>query len=152
MATFPNAVVTFLPVHDGSILLIQRAHDEKNFPSLWAFPGGKVEVGETGIDAVVRELKEETGLDPNGKIAFLNSYHFGHSVGFSFLIETITNGPLELGDSLDHRWISDLSELREYPRIAGIDNHFVDASRVLSGQSWLNIAEVNLTSDRYINQ
>lgn len=48
----------------GQILLIKR-----NDNGLWATPGGMVEVGETLSQAVLRELKEETGL--NGKVSGL---------------------------------------------------------------------------------
>lgn len=46
---------------DGRYLLLQRAGG-KSRPYLWCFPGGKVEPGETGRQAVVREVREETGL------------------------------------------------------------------------------------------
>ncbi|PXY32446.1 NUDIX hydrolase [Prauserella muralis] len=50
-------------VHDatGRLLLIQRAHEPAR--GRWSLPGGRVEAGETDADAVVRELREETGLD-----------------------------------------------------------------------------------------
>src|SRR5579884_3713337 len=42
---------------DGRILLIQRADN-----SLWALPGGGLDVGETPAQGVVREVLEETGV------------------------------------------------------------------------------------------
>ncbi len=45
----------------GEILLIKRPEDV-HCCGLWSFPGGKVEMGETPIDAARRELLEETEL------------------------------------------------------------------------------------------
>jgi 8-oxo-dGTP diphosphatase len=42
---------------DGDILLV------KTYKSGWGFPGGQVEVGENLIEAVKREIMEETGVD-----------------------------------------------------------------------------------------
>ena len=43
----------------GGIVLIWRRYP----PYGWAFPGGHIEFGETNIQAVTREVKEETNLD-----------------------------------------------------------------------------------------
>ncbi|WP_097194873.1 NUDIX hydrolase [Blastococcus aggregatus] len=45
----------------GRLLLIQRGHAPS--AGLWSVPGGRVEPGETLPEAVVREVREETGLD-----------------------------------------------------------------------------------------
>ena len=46
---------------DDSIVLIKRKYDP--YKGSWALPGGFVEWGETVESAVVREAKEETGLE-----------------------------------------------------------------------------------------
>ena len=47
---------------DGRVLLAQRP-EGKSMASLWEFPGGKVEKGETPEAALVRELHEELGIE-----------------------------------------------------------------------------------------
>src|SRR4051812_34973164 len=47
---------------DGSFLLAQRPPG-KVYAGYWEFPGGKIEPGEDGAQALARELHEELGID-----------------------------------------------------------------------------------------
>ena len=47
-------------VHEGKVLLIKRGKEPLR--GRWVVPGGTVEVGETLEQALVREVREETGL------------------------------------------------------------------------------------------
>ena len=47
---------------DGRVLIAQRPQG-KQLAGLWEFPGGKVEPGERPERALIRELKEELGID-----------------------------------------------------------------------------------------
>jgi len=47
---------------DGRVLIARRP-EGKAMAGLWEFPGGKVQAGETPERALVRELKEELGID-----------------------------------------------------------------------------------------
>ncbi len=62
-APYPPIFVTAdaLVVQSGHVLVVRR----KNYPGkgLWALPGGFVDQGERIEDAMIRELREETGID-----------------------------------------------------------------------------------------
>lgn len=55
------AAVALIDV-DGRVLIAKRPQG-KSMAGLWEFPGGKVEPGETPERALIRELKEELGID-----------------------------------------------------------------------------------------
>ena len=62
--------VAAVVVEDGRILL---ARHEKRGETYWVLPGGALEEGETLAQAVVRELREETGLVVTvGRLLFLS--------------------------------------------------------------------------------
>lgn len=47
---------------DGRVLIAKRAQG-KSMAGLWEFPGGKLEPGERPEEALIRELREELGVD-----------------------------------------------------------------------------------------
>lgn len=49
-------------VCEGRFLLLQRAEHDKGFASHWGAPGGGIEIDESPTEAMLRELREETGL------------------------------------------------------------------------------------------
>jgi 8-oxo-dGTP diphosphatase len=107
----------------GRILLIKRGHEPGK--GLWSIPGGRIEPGETNEQAVVREVREETGLDVEcgpllgaierpgmgGTILRISDYH-----------AVITGGELTAGDdAADARWLTlqEASELDSGGKLTG---------------------------------
>ncbi len=61
-----TVVCVALVNEDDEILLSQRP-PKKHLSGLWEFPGGKVEIGETPENALIREVKEELNIDISQK-------------------------------------------------------------------------------------
>lgn len=59
----PRKLVVAALIRRGGQVLISRRRADQAMPSLWEFPGGKVEPGEAPTEALEREVREELGCD-----------------------------------------------------------------------------------------
>lgn len=57
------AVHIWIQNSQGEILLQKRSLKKHTYPSMWDITGGKVRAFESGIEAIIREVKEELGID-----------------------------------------------------------------------------------------
>ena len=71
-----TTVVAGVLERDGEILICQRRPDQPHALK-WEFPGGKVEAGETPEQALVRELREELGIEAEGS-SEIERYEFSY--------------------------------------------------------------------------
>ena len=109
----------------GRILLIRRGTEPGR--GLWSVPGGRVEAGESGEDAAVREVAEETGLrvvldgwagrvereGPHGRVYVIDDYVARVAPGSD-------PGAARAGDDADEvRWV-DAEELTRLPCVEGL--------------------------------
>jgi mutator protein MutT len=98
-------------VDEGRVLLAQRGHE----PGLgrWSIPGGLIEVGESLSEAVVREVREETGLEvePVELVELLDRIHRdGERVRYHYVIADylcrVVGGELRAAsDAAAVRWV-----------------------------------------------
>jgi 8-oxo-dGTP diphosphatase len=52
-----------LILHQSKVLIVQRANDDEIGGGTWELVGGKIEFGEDLEVVLIREIKEEVGLD-----------------------------------------------------------------------------------------
>ena len=110
---------------DGKILLQNRVKTDWQG---YAFPGGHIEVGESIVDAVVREVREETGLTIyNPALCGVKQfplkdgkYENGRYLVFLFRADQFT-GEVTSSDEGEMRWIAK-DELHNYNLVQDFDD------------------------------
>jgi 8-oxo-dGTP diphosphatase len=106
---------------EGRLLLVQRRNEPGR--GLWSVPGGRVEPGEDDAAALVREMREETGLDvaPGPLIGCVQRGPFA----IADYRCTVVSGILAASDdALDARFV-DRATLESLPLVDGLDGLLV---------------------------
>ena len=108
-------VVAGLIYRDGRLLVCQRRGDGP-FPLKWEFPGGKVEKGESDIDALRRELREELAVEACGAVficQYDHSYPAGPTVSLRFYHVSEFTGAVKnlIFKQISWRKLADLAQL-----------------------------------------
>lgn len=99
-------VVAAIIQKENKILATKRGYGE--FINMWEFPGGKIEPGETKMQALVREIKEELNIEINvDKFAIDIEYQYPNFYLFmSCFMCSIKEGSIELLEHNDGKWIT----------------------------------------------
>lgn len=109
-------------VKDNKVLILQRHKNETVYPNIWELPSGKKELLEQSENSLLREVKEETGLDIEIIMPFsVFDYQIENPKGIydttqvNFLARPLkSSGEVEL--SVEHQafaWINE-NEIDEY--------------------------------------
>jgi 8-oxo-dGTP pyrophosphatase MutT (NUDIX family) len=103
-------------IHDGAghIFMQRRSESRSLFPGAWDLVGGHLEAGESIMECLARELREETGWELRRVIAALDPLSWTGDDGLErreidYLVEVsgdLGHPRLEEGLHLDPRWVT----------------------------------------------
>ncbi|MGG0667348.1 NUDIX domain-containing protein [Lederbergia citrisecunda] len=105
-----HLVVSIWIINSRQEILLAKRHPEKLYPNMWECPGGSALAGENSLEAALREVKEEIGIDLsscNGELMkserrmhnFRDVWLFTHD----FSIEDTVLQPEEV---IDAKWVT----------------------------------------------
>ena len=102
---------------DGRVLVAQRPPG-KSMAGLWEFPGGKVAPGETPEAALIRELREELGIDTEASclapLTFASHAYTAFHLLMPLYVCRVWRGQPEAREGQALRWVRP-QILRELP-------------------------------------
>jgi 8-oxo-dGTP diphosphatase len=95
-------------IESGGLILLTRRNPHVPYPHLWEFPGGKVEAGEDPKDCVIREIREELGIEIT-VTSIYDVVYFRYPERDVLVIAWLcswTSGRVQNLDVADHKWVS----------------------------------------------
>lgn len=97
----PRAVCLYAEDDAGRVLAVSRKNDRTRF----GLPGGKVDPGETDLDALVREVAEETGLRVQDPRPEFEKLCWGSTCYVSTTFTGRVSGDPRTSEPIDIRWV-----------------------------------------------
>lgn len=99
------AVGVLIRASDDAFLLTSRP-DGKPYAGYWEFPGGKLEVGESALDALSRELSEEIGIQVLDAVPWkIELFDYPHAmVRLQFYKVNRWGGEIEMRENQKFQW------------------------------------------------
>ncbi|SHJ23684.1 8-oxo-dGTP diphosphatase [Dethiosulfatibacter aminovorans DSM 17477] len=111
-----RVIVKAIIINNKRILTVKRASAEEFAPDRWEFPGGRLEKGEGIKEGLLREIKEETGLDCEIiRILYASDFtseHTGDSKILAYLCSTDDYEVVLSHEHDDYKW-ADKHEMRQ---------------------------------------
>lgn len=94
-------------IERGAEILVSFRHPKGLRPSQWEFPGGKVERGETEVQALVREIREELGVESEvGALVRRHVHSYDElDVEIAFYRTRILSGEPQPLSMMEIRWV-----------------------------------------------
>ncbi|MDP6480269.1 MAG: NUDIX domain-containing protein [Acidimicrobiales bacterium] len=130
----PELCVGAVAVRDGRLLMVRRG--EEPGKGRWSLPGGRVEAAESVVSAVLRELREETGMEGlcGELIGWVERAAVGHHyVVLNFSVTIMGDAEPVAGDDADDaRWIS-LEELSGTDLVEGMERFLTEHGLIADG-------------------
>ena len=107
---------------ENKVFIAKRGYGE--FKGKWEFPGGKIEPGESGEEATIREIKEELKADIEVEKFFseINDNRGDICFNVKFYICKLKSDKMEVTEHLDYKWIE--------PKDI-VDAEFMEADKVV---------------------
>lgn len=106
----------------GKVLTIRRSKTSPTRPFYWDLPGGILDFGENTNDAILREIKEETGLRvKNLSVIGAKSWHEGENfwVTICYVAKAITKNIVLSYEHDDFMWVMP----REFQKLTALPSH-----------------------------
>ncbi|MGG4345249.1 NUDIX hydrolase [Paenibacillus lautus] len=161
---FPTHIVAtggFVEDGQGNILLV------KTRDGGWVYPGGQVEVGENLIDGLIREIKEESGIDTT--VSYLIGVYSNTGifkwydgvtdvptqVGFDFVCKPVGGELLAVTEeTTDSRWVAKdkVLDFIEHPAIRTRYQAYLDFNGAVNYIAYLTKPEFIIKHQTYISK